>query len=56
MTVVIEIADDSGAIERTIEIPLVDVQDFLDQLPDGWQHEVVTGLETDIEVLWEDET
>lgn len=47
MTVVIEITDDSGAVEGIVEIPLVDVQDFLDQLPDGWEGQRLDGLEDD---------
>ena len=47
MTVVIEITDDSGAVQETLEIPLVDVQDFLDQLPDGWVGDRIDGLEDD---------
>lgn len=45
MTVVIEIRDDAGNVEGTVEIPLVDVQGFLDQLPDGWVGEELDGLE-----------
>jgi hypothetical protein len=45
MTVVIAITDQDGKIEETIEIPLLEVQEFFDTLSDQWVTEVVTGLE-----------
>ncbi len=45
MTVVIAITDQEGVVEGTIEVPLLEVQEFFDTLPDCWVTEVVTGLD-----------
>lgn len=38
----IEVRDDSGALQNgLVEIPSPDVDDFVDQLPEGWYIEVL---------------
>jgi len=38
----IEVRDDSGALQNgLVEIPEPDVEDFVDQLPEGWYIEVL---------------
>jgi hypothetical protein len=37
----ITVHDDSGAIQETLVIPAVEVDDFVDQLPEGWYIEIL---------------
>ena len=39
--VTVEIKDDSGSVQDTIRIPVLDIVDFEDQLPTGWTVEVM---------------
>ncbi len=42
----IEVRDDSGALQNgLVEIPEPDVEDFVEQLPEGWYIEVLRETE-----------